>query len=266
MRKKWRPYLTAFRLRAMQETQYRAAALGGLVTQAFFGLVYIFLYTALIGADDPALLRETITYVWLQQMFLRTVMGSDGELSQLILSGGLAYAVIRPVDQQLFWYMRDLAMRVVGCLMRAAPMALLMLLLPASLRMSLPDGLASAAQFAVSITLGILCACAIGSIAHAINMRTLDNRGLSAMLNLILVTFSGNVVPLTLFPEHLQTLIRYQPFAQALDLPIRLWQNAMPLGEWALNVGIQAAWLIALIALARVMWRRNLNDLVIQGG
>ena len=42
-----RPYMTVFRLRALMETQYRAAALGGLVTQVFFGLVYIFMYTAL---------------------------------------------------------------------------------------------------------------------------------------------------------------------------------------------------------------------------
>ncbi len=261
-----RPYLTAFRLRAMQETQYRAAAVGGLVTQAFFGLVYIFLYTALIGDGDPELLRDTITYVWLQQMFFRTVIASDGELSQLIFSGGLAYAVIRPVDQQLFWYVRDFAMRVVGGVMRAAPMVLAMLLLPAELRLSLPDGWLGAGQFLLSIVLGILCACAITSICQAINMKTLDNKGLSAMLNLIMLTFSGNVVPLTLFPDSMQPLIRYQPFAQALDLPIRAWQNAMAPGEWVLNVSVQLAWLIALLALARSMWKRNLNDLVIQGG
>lgn len=34
-----RPYLTAFRIRALLETQYRGAALGGVITQAFFGLV-----------------------------------------------------------------------------------------------------------------------------------------------------------------------------------------------------------------------------------
>ena len=42
-----RPYLSAFRVRALLETQYRGAALGGLVTQMFFGLVYIALYHAL---------------------------------------------------------------------------------------------------------------------------------------------------------------------------------------------------------------------------
>ena len=35
----WKPYCSLYRLKAMQETQYRAAALGGLVTQAFLGLL-----------------------------------------------------------------------------------------------------------------------------------------------------------------------------------------------------------------------------------
>ena len=58
---RWRPYMTVLRLRALMETQYRAAALGGLVTQVFFGLVYIFLYTVLFDGSDPQALRDTIT-------------------------------------------------------------------------------------------------------------------------------------------------------------------------------------------------------------
>jgi len=87
-----RPYLTALRIRARLETQYRAAALGGLVTQVFFGLVYIFIYEAFFDGSDPEALRETITYVWLQQMFFRLLLSTDGELNQQILSGGRAEA------------------------------------------------------------------------------------------------------------------------------------------------------------------------------
>ena len=70
----WKPYFSLYRLKAMQETQYRAAALGGLVTQAFFGLLYVFLYTALFRGENQAELAETITYVWLQQMFFRVLL------------------------------------------------------------------------------------------------------------------------------------------------------------------------------------------------
>ena len=40
-------YLSVFRLRRRLETQYRGAALGGIICQMFFGLVLIALYRAL---------------------------------------------------------------------------------------------------------------------------------------------------------------------------------------------------------------------------
>ena len=135
MLKRWRPYLTVLRLRALMETQYRAAALGGLVTQVFFGLVYIFLYTALFDGSDPQMLRDTITYVWIPQMFFRMMFSSDNELSNLIMSGGVAYMLVRPLDQHRFWVCRDVGGRLVGAAMRMIPMLLVQLILP--------DGLAA---------------------------------------------------------------------------------------------------------------------------
>ena len=95
-----RPYLSAFRVRALLETQYRGAALGGLVTQVFFALVYIALYHALYasGGAQETPLEEVVTYVWLQQMAFRALLSADGELNERVLSGGIAYDLCRPVD------------------------------------------------------------------------------------------------------------------------------------------------------------------------
>ena len=263
---KWRPYLTVFRLRALMETQYRAAALGGLVTQVFFGLVYIFLYTVLYNGNDPQALADTITYVWIQQMFFRMMFSSDNELSNLIMSGGVAYMLVRPLDQHRFWVCRDIGGRLVGAGMRMLPMLAVQLLLPRALRMSLPESPLAFAQFVLSLGLGAVCLCEMMAILDAINMKTLDKRGVSAILNLTMMTFSGNVIPLTLFPDALQGLIRYQPFAQALDAPIRMYQQAATLPEWALNVGVQIAWILVLRAIGRRMWQRRLDDMIVQGG
>ena len=261
-----RPYMTVFRLRALMETQYRAAALGGLVTQVFFGLVYIFLYTALYAGESPEMLRDTITYVWLQQMFFRMMFSADNELTNLIMTGGVAYMLVRPVDQHRFWVCRDVGGRLVGALMRLLPMLAIQFVLPTNLRMALPDGWLSFGQFVLSIGLGCLCLCELVSIIDAINMKTLDRRGISAILNLTMMTFSGNVIPLTLFPDALQNLIRYQPFAQALDAPIRMYQTCASLPEWALNVAVQVMWIIILRAIGRRMWQRRLDDMIVQGG
>lgn len=262
----WRPYATSFRLRALLETQYRAAALGGLVTQAFFGLVYIFLYSALYAGESPAMLQDTITYVWLQQMFLRMMFVSDGELLNQVFTGGVAYMLVRPVDQHRFWLSRDAGGRLVSGLMRLLPMVLVQFLLPPSLRMALPDGWLSLLQFVFALLLGLVTMCELTSITNAIVMKTLDQRGISAMINLIMMALSGNVVPLTLFPDALQALVRYQPFAQALDVPIRMYQHCASLPEWLLNTAVQVGWLLVLRWIGRAMWRKQLDNMIVQGG
>jgi len=261
-----RPYLTALRIRARLETQYRAAALGGLVTQVFFGLVYIFIYEAFFDGSDPEALRETITYVWLQQMFFRLLLSTDGELNQQILSGGVAYILCRPVDQYFYWLSRCLAMKAVGAVMRAVPMIALQFLLPPALRMALPDGLAGLGQFSLSLLLGTVCLAAIENICAAITMKTLDNRGISAMIRLLMAFLAGNIIPLTLFPESLQALVRYQPFAQALDAPSRMYLTAQALPEWLGSIGVQLFWVMALVALGRWMWACQLRNMTVQGG
>lgn len=261
-----RPYLTALRIRARLETQYRAAALGGLVTQVFFGLVYICIYESFFDGSDPQALQETITYVWLQQMFFRLLLSTDGELNQQILSGGIAYTLCRPVNQYYYWLSRCLAMKAVGAVMRAIPMIALQFLLPVPLRMTLPDGWTGLGQFALSLMLGALCLAAIENICAAINMKTLDNRGMSALIRLLMTFLAGNIIPLTLFPEPLQALMRYQPFAQALDAPTRMYMQAQALPEWLGNLGIQLFWVAALVLLGQWMWSRQMRHMTVQGG
>lgn len=264
--KNLKPYRTAFRVHAIQETRYRGAVLGGVVTQGAFGAIMVALYAALIDPADQTLLRETVTYVWLQQILFRVLFHKDSELSDQVMSGNVCYQLLRPVDPHTWWLFRAVAEKVVGVAMRLAPMLAIQLILPDRYRMALMDGPVSLAQFLVSLGIGFLVIAQINLICQAINMITLDSRGVSGMINLVMMVLSGNIIPLTLFPDRLRLLIRYQPFAQSLDAPIRMYLHAMPVREWLLNLGVQLLWLILLWLLSRALWRRNLNRIVIQGG
>ena len=55
------------------------------------------------------MLRDTITYVWLQQMFFRALLSTDGELNEQVMTGSIAYSLCRPVDQYAWWLSRSLA-------------------------------------------------------------------------------------------------------------------------------------------------------------
>ena len=69
-------YLTYFKLKFKTGLQYRAAALAGISTQLFFGIVYISVYVAFYKSDAnsvPMPLNQLISYLWLNQAFFALV-------------------------------------------------------------------------------------------------------------------------------------------------------------------------------------------------
>lgn len=259
-------YATAFGIEARLQTRYRAAAVGGIVTQCFFGAILVALYRTLTAGGDPALFRQTATYVWLQQILFRAYFNADSELNEQVMTGSVSYSMLRPVDLHSWWLWRAMGQKTVGVAMRLLPMILLQMILPPDWRMLPPESFTAFARFLLSLSVGFLAITQVNLIASAVTMRTQDNRGISGMISLVMFIFSGNIIPLTLMPARLQTVMRLQPFAQLLDAPIRMYLGGMSGPEWAETMSVQVIWLVLLWGLSRLMWRRNLARIEIQGG
>ena len=262
-----RAYFSTFRMRWKMELQYRGAALGGVLCQIFFGLVLVALYRALYAGKPQALpLSSVVTYVWLQQAFFRMLLSSDSDLADKIRTGSIAYDLCRPLHLYGYYYVRSMAQKLLGSLMRAVPMLIFAALLPEGWGLSLPHSAGGLGYGLLALALGLLCMCALENITMGVTMRTLDSRGMQAMLNMLMITLSGNLLPLTLFPDSWQKVITLLPYAQLLDAPIRLYT-----GEWALSEAprvlfTQGIWALALAGFGLFIWKQNQKRMIVQGG
>jgi len=135
--------LALLKMRFLTGLQYRAAAAAGVLTQFFFGLVFIMVYVAFYrhaGPAQPMTLEEVAAYIWLQQIFFTFIMlwHSDYELFDLITGGGIAYELCRPWRLYTVWYVKLLAARLSACALRCLPIAAVVLFLPEPYGLSLP--------------------------------------------------------------------------------------------------------------------------------
>ena len=260
-------YLSVFRMRLRMETQYRGAVLGGIVCQVFFGLILISVYRALYaGKPQPLPFSHVATYVWLQQAFFRMLLSSDADLMDKVRTGAIAYDLCRPVRLYGFYYARIMAQKLMGSLLRAFPMLVFAALLPEGWGISLPASLPALALSLAALLLGLCCVCAMENITVAFTMRTLDPRGFQAMLNLLMMILSGNILPLTLFPDSWQRIVTLLPYAQMLDAPIRLYTGEYALSQAPGVLLLQGVWTVLLILAGVMLWRRNQRRMIIQGG
>ena len=260
-------YLSVFRMRLRMETQYRGAVLGGIVCQVFFGLILISVYRALYaGKPQPLPFSHVATYVWLQQAFFRMLLSSDADLMDKIRTGAIAYDLCRPVRLYGFYYARIMAQKLMGSLLRAFPMLVFAALLPEGWGISLPASLPALALSLAALLLGLCCICSMENITMAFTMRTLDPRGFQAMLNLLMMILSGNILPLTLFPDSWQRTITLLPYAQMLDAPIRLYTGEYMIQQAPGVLLLQGGWTVLLVLAGMMLWKRNQHRLIIQGG
>lgn len=260
-------YLSAFRMRRKMELQYRGAVLGGVICQVFFGLILVAIYRAMYaGKPQEIPLSHITSYVWLQQAFFRMLLASDPELMDKIRTGSIAYDLCRPLDLYGFYYVRIMAQKMTGSLLRAVPMLVIAFLLPEGWGLMLPASPTGFVWSLAGLFLGLLCVSALENITMGFTMRTLDFRGMQALLNLLMMILSGNILPLTLFPDSWQRVITLLPYAQLLDAPIRLYTGDTPSSAVPGILLIQFFWILLLTGAGILFWRANQKQLEIQGG
>ena len=247
--------------------QYRAAALAGLGTQVFWGLIRVMIFQAFFRsttAEQPMELDDVLTYVWLGQAFLALLpWNQDNELRALIRSGGVGYELLRPVDLYGFWYCRSLAFRTAPTLLRSIP---LIAFAGVFMGMDAPASWAAAGAFAASMIGAILLSSAITTLFSISMMWTISGDGVFALAPGIVAILSGMLVPIPLFPDWTQTALNILPFRGMVDTPYRFYLGHIPAADLPFHLAHQLVWIVAIVLIGRWTLSRGLRRLVVQGG
>lgn len=251
--------------------QYRAAALAGIGTQIFFGLVITAVLKAFYASADfsvsgppPLSLSQAITYVWLGQAMLGLLpWRPDGDVRAMITTGGIAYELLKPIDLQTLWLARAVALRTAPVLLRAAP-----LLVGALLWLGLepPPTWEAGALWLVGITGAVALSAAFTVILSISLLWTLSGDGMTFFMPALASLLSGHLLPLPLYPDWAQTALWWQPFRGLMDTPHRLWLGDLAGAEAWLAIGHQWLWVALLCAGSRLVLAHGLKRVVVQGG
>lgn len=261
------PALALFRARFRVLLQYRAAALAGFVTQLFWGLIRVMIFTAFYrGATGavPMTVAEVTAYIWLSQAcFALLPWNVDGELQGLVRSGQVAYELVRPMGLYRQWFFRCLAARTAPPLLRGLP---LFFCAWAFFDLPLPADVATAVVWAGSMVGAVLLSAAISTLLNLSLLFLLNGEGISGLSAACVTLFSGMVLPLPLFPDAVRTILDLLPFRGLIDAPFRLYIGHLPLSGAGGVLLHQAVWILLLAAAGHALARRAEARMIIQGG
>ncbi len=262
-----RPFLSVLAARFRMQLQYRAAAMAGLITQVFFGLIIIMIYGAYYenaSETPPIAYDQLVSFVWLSQILFAMMPWTGApELNALARSGDICFEMLRPVSLYWRWFARCLAWKICAPLMRGIP---ILILASAFFGLGPPASLASGLLFSFSLIGIALLAASISVIWSIALMWTVVGEGIRNLTWFVVGFFSGMMLPLPLMSVWLRTVCEYLPFRGLVDTPYRIYVGSILPEESLLPILIQFGWAFALIVLGQTMLKMGEHRLVVQGG
>ncbi len=261
------PYLAICRTRLSMLMQYRSAAIAGIGTQLYWGLIKVMVLTAFyasVQTPQPISLQQAVTFIWLGQALLTMLPWKvDREVEGLIRSGNVAYELVRPLDLYWHWFARGFALLNTLSLLRGS---VLFLIAGSFLGLSAPVSVSAGFCFALSIACASLLATSIITLVVISLFWTLSGEGILRLLPQVVIVLTGVLVPLPLYPEWMQTFLSWQPFRGVVDIPLRLYTGIIPANETIYYLAFQLGWTAFLVCAGRNVMKRAVKRVVIQGG
>ena len=262
-------YFGIFKMNFKGELQYRTKAISGAVTQVFWGLMYIYLYTAFMGGKviEGFSIEQMITYVWLGQAFLVIrFLDLPKNCAKEIENGNICYKFTRPINLYNQWYAEHLGYKLSATILRSIPLLIVASIMPKSIRIMLPPNFVTFLLFFVALILGTLLTSAISMLIVYLTFKTLSAKGTVSICNTVCGILGGLYIPLVFMPQSVQNILNYLPFRYVLDLPARIYISNIPTNQALVFVAISLAWLIVIIAIGKLLITKAGKTAIIQGG
>lgn len=267
----WRLLLGAYfdfiRIRFLTMLAYRVNYYSGILIYTLNIGVNYFTWRAIYGEGESlggftgAQMTTYVAVSWMARAFYFNNL--DREISTDIRDGSIAIQFIRPYNYVLVKMMQGLGEGLFRFMMLMIPgMVIAILLFP----VQLPTDLSAWAGFLVMLFFSFLISSQINIITGLSAFFVENNEGMMRMKRVVVDLFSGLIVPISLFPGWLSSVLEVLPFQAITYLPGSVFTGRVQgVGIWNV-LGIQIIWFAVLLIPIVWLYHAARQRLFVQGG
>ncbi|PTY07196.1 hypothetical protein DB347_07755 [Opitutaceae bacterium EW11] len=237
---------------------------------SFIHLAYAFILWGAAFAGQSAIggfdLRQTLTYfiTMLVLQFFISAFNEDYQISEDIRNGLINQFLLKPINYFLYRISVFAAARLVSGLLALIPFVLLLPFLWKYLSFPV-DGW----RYLLAVPALAMAALIQFTIAYCFGMLSfwfLEIQSFIILSFAIETMLGGQVFPLDLMPPLLYQISKYLPYYYQMYFPTAIITGRLDQATALSGLLLQAVWLVALLGLAELLWRRGLRRHTAVGG
>ena len=264
--------ISFFKVRFREAIQYKTAAFAGVLTQFAWAGMYMMLFSTFLenGTENDMSSAQMSTYIWLQQSLyaLLNISNVDKDIYEQIRNGNIAIDLVKPIDIYNVWYYKTLGKKVAMVTLRFIPIILISSLpILGQYRVIIQTNPTILVLSVISLILSTALTMSYIMMMLALIMILISSDGIKILFQLILEFFSGMVIPISFMPTKIATILKFTPFYYIQNITFNIYSGYMSNSkEILINLIMQVFWIIVLTILSKMIIKKRLSKITIQGG
>lgn len=230
-----------------------------LVLNRVIEILFLILFWSLVvkSSGGQINISQIISYFFISMGIRDLIMSLWGpfgrELGEQIKSGDINKYLIKPVGIIPTIYSLSFGRNGIGILLAFVNLIIGISIFP-------PKNLVSIFLFLIFFFLAWWISFAYNLFQGTLYFHLTDARGIRNALNNFIRVFSGDMVPLFLFPFTLGQIVRFTPFPSMVYGPTIALSTGVIDRNVVINIGIAVFWAVTLNILVHIFWKRSIKN------
>lgn len=272
MRKFFRTYLPFASNELKRQLSYKGAFYLWILISMFSSFISYFLWMAIYGSSESGVIgnltqKEMVVYVFMVYVTSSMVTVSISDwVSEDVVKGNVAMNLIKPIDYR----MSLISMAVGNMAYRLLAPGIFVWIgieIYKVFRLGMePVSFGTIVVFLLSCAMSFLIFVLFDFCFGMIAFFTTYIFGLMLVKDAILKLLTGQLIPISLFPEVFQNIFEFLPFSSMVYTPVMIYLGKYSGKTMMSALGRQVFWVVFLYALGSVIWKQVSKRLVVLGG
>lgn len=272
MSQKWKIYRPFLENQFKSNLAYQGSFYLFIVCSLFGPFISYYLWMAIYGGAADGVLggltqNEMVIYVFMTYITSSLVMiGISEEIADGVMEGSVVMTLLKPIDYRLSLISKALGEMLYRFL---APTVFVWVGLEVYKVTVLELGVTPIRNillYIVSVMLSFIIYVLFDFCFGMFAFVTTYMFGMDMAKNALLGFLSGQIIPISFFPEVLQQAFEFLPFSSMVYTPVMVYLGKYSGEELAFVLGRQLVWIILLYALGSYLWGRITKRLIVLGG
>lgn len=265
-------YWAYLKIRFLNEIQYKAAALAGIITQFAWGGMYIMLYSTFLqnGTSSDYTISQMCSYVWLQQgtIMLYSMSSIDKDILRHCETGQIAMELVKPIDLYSIWHAKTLGKKIASSILRLIPIVVICSMpFMGEFKLMPPVSAKAFILFIITLILSVGVMMAYTMLMYITATKNITSQGVKSTYRIIMEACSGSIIPIAFMPNTVVNVLKCTPFYYMQNVAFNIYNGYLTDNfEIVRIVVLQIIWIFVLTIIGKRMLNKELNKVIVQGG